>query len=118
MAIPHTILIHHSNMTPNNENSPNESNRLRFSPLIDRDELLMPLPSTSDDDRRDNDRSPLPVLLLPRLDHSEIPVPEDSLMHSPISESGSATQSHTRSPFRPLKGRPPLRDITVDCRWH
>jgi len=110
-------------MRNNNENSPSETNQLYMSPLIDRDSLLFPMPS--DDEDVDIRPQSIPrVLLLPRLDHSEMPQPEDSDNMNDVtirirgSASSDRNHGHSRFGHRHSPNRSPLRDITVDRRRH
>ena len=114
--------------TKNNENSPTASNQLliTLSPY-EREALFMPMPSFSSDEESTNGRrleSPPPVLLMPRLDHSERPIivnMEDLQIPSleealPIPSPPSSVDSNRtvlRMPSRrPRKSRKPFRDIT------
>lgn len=114
-------------MRNNNENSPNESNQLYRQVLIDHDDLLFPMPRFDEEE----DAQSIPrVLLLPRLDHSEMPELEspsssttttfEGRIHGPISTlSGDHHNYNNRSRLaqRHSSGRSPLRDITIDRRW-
>ena len=109
--------------TPNNENSPSNCNRQPLSPplelhneALDDNLLFMPLHNDDHAPSSPSSWSPPPVLLLPRLDHSERP----DIMNDDSSSSvqSALTIDSDRPTFRlqPRFRLPPLRDLTAQHR--